>query len=120
MKFLIDVRASSLLLQETLVSLGHDVLSVRDGHNTASDDELLSLAHSQERVLVTKDKDFGELVFLRRLPHSCIVRGTGMSVHQEAEALTSLIQNHPDALFEDTLIVVSNDHIRIRRSPIGD
>lgn len=120
MKFLIDVCASSQLLQETLASLGHDVVSARDGYSRASDEELLALAHRQERVLVTKDKDFGELVFLRRLPHSCIVRLTEMSVSQEAEAMTALIQSHQESLREETLIVVSNDHIRIRRSQIGD
>ena len=120
MKFLIDVCASSQLLQETLISLGHDVLSARDGYSKSSDEDLLALAHSEERVLITKDKDFGELVFLRRLPHSCIVRLTGMSVRQEAEALTALIQNHRESLLEETLIVVSNDHIRIRRARIED
>ena len=116
MKFLIDVCASSKLLQETLTNLGHDVVSARDGYSKATDEELLALAHNQERVLITKDKDFGELVFLRRLPHACIVRLTDMTVNQEAEAMNALIQSHPDSLLEETLIVVSSDHIRVRQS----
>lgn len=120
MKFLIDVCASSHLLQETLTNLGHDVVSAREGYSKASVEELLELANHQKRVLVTEDRDFGELVFLRRLPHSCIVRLTEMSVSQEAAAMTALIQSHEDSLREETLIVVSKDHIRIRRSQIGD
>ena len=120
MKFLIDVCASSRLRQETLTNLGYDVVSAREGFSKASDEDLLALARREKRVLVTKDKDIGELVFLRRIPHSCIVRLVDMSVRQEAEAMTVLIGSHQDSLLEETLIVVNNDHIRIRRSLLGE
>ena len=45
-----------------------------EGHLRATDEELLALARGQQRILITEDKDFGELVFVRRLPHPCIVR----------------------------------------------
>ena len=81
MKFLLDVCVASNVLRTTLSDLGHDVLSARDGYASASDRALLDLAYRDERVLVTEDKDFGELVFSLRLPHPCIVRlggnGTG-------------------------------------------
>lgn len=93
---------------------------LREGYSTASDEELLELARREERAFITKDKDFGELVFLRHRPHGCIVRLVDLSVDQEAEAMTSLILNHPDSLHEETIIVVSSDHIRIRRSRSTD
>ena len=46
----------------SLTNLGHDVVSVRDRNPGAADDALLALAYEEERVLVTEDKDFGELV----------------------------------------------------------
>ena len=73
MRFLLDVCVSSNILRKTLIDLGHDVLSARDGYASASDQALLELAYREERVLVTADKDFGELVFSLRLPHPCIV-----------------------------------------------
>ena len=68
MKFLLDVCVASRILHDTLTDLGHDVLSARDGYANASDETLLALAHREARVLVTEDKDFGELVFSLRLP----------------------------------------------------
>ena len=53
-----------------LRSEGHDVLSAIDVNPTATDSELLDLALEQGRVLITEDKDFGELVFVRRQPHA--------------------------------------------------
>lgn len=50
-----------------LTDLGHDVLSARETAPGASDEALLALANQERRVLVTEDKDFGDLVFVRRL-----------------------------------------------------
>ena len=50
-------------------ALGHDVRAARGELARASDEALLALAYEEDRVLVTEDKDFGELVFLRRLRH---------------------------------------------------
>ena len=74
MRFLFDVCAASLRMQRALERRGHDVRSVVDINPRATDHEILSWATAEQRVLVTEDKDFGELVFVRRLPHACIVR----------------------------------------------
>lgn len=63
MKILLDDCAASRALHKALIDLGHDVLSARDGYGNASDEALLALAYNEDRVLVTEDKDFGELVF---------------------------------------------------------
>jgi predicted nuclease of predicted toxin-antitoxin system len=44
---------------------GHDVLWVRTSFAGASDDVVLARASSEGRLLITFDKDFGELVFAR-------------------------------------------------------
>jgi len=56
-------------LRILLADLGHDVRPVFDVDPRASDEAILALALQDERVLVTEDKDFGELVFVHRLPH---------------------------------------------------
>ena len=117
MKFLLDVCAASRTLQQTMIDLGHDVLSARDGHSDASDEALLALAHGQNRVLVTEDKDFGELVFLRRLPHPCVVRLVGLSVAQKVDALRDLIEHHGAALRAGAIIVVTATRVRVRPPP---
>jgi len=52
---------------ETLRAAGFDVLSIREQHPAVSDIEIVRLASAQNRVIVTCDSDFGELIYLRRL-----------------------------------------------------
>lgn len=117
MRFLLDVRVASGALRKSLVEGDHDVLSARDGYARASDEALLAVAHRERRVLVTADKDFGELVFLLRLPHPCIVRLVGLSVSEHPEALRQLINAHGAFMRESALIVVTPKRVRIRAAP---
>ncbi len=45
---------------------GHDVLWVRESMPGAADEHVIARAMAEERLLLTFDKDFGELVFHRR------------------------------------------------------
>ncbi|NUQ63766.1 MAG: DUF5615 family PIN-like protein [Pirellulales bacterium] len=74
MKFLLDVCVSSRSLQAFLAGQGHDVQSALAIDPSASNEQLMHVALQDDRVLVTEDKDFGELVFVRRLPHGPMVR----------------------------------------------
>ena len=71
MKFLLDVCTSSRSLRKLLDDLGHDVRLAGDVDPRMPDDALLEMARQDSRVLITEDKDFGELVFVQR------VRGEG-------------------------------------------
>ena len=115
MRFLLDVCAASRRMRDALVEQGHDVLSALARNPRATDSELLSLAMAERRVLVTEDKDFGELVFVHRLPHPCIVRFVDMGVAEKVAAMMELIEQNSDAMGEGTLIVVMRSRIRIRR-----
>jgi predicted nuclease of predicted toxin-antitoxin system len=66
-KFLLDVCVSSRSLQAYLAGQGHDVLSALAVDPRASDERLLAIALQDDRVLLTEDRDFGELIFVRRL-----------------------------------------------------
>ena len=78
-------------MHETLLELGHDVLSATEVDPSATDGALLALAMEQERVIITEDKDFGELVFLHGLRHPCIVRFVDMQVSEKVSAMRELI-----------------------------
>jgi len=101
-------------MRTMLVDDGHDVLSASENDPRASDESLLALATREERVLVTEDKDFGELVFLRGLPRPCIIRFVDMPVAEKVSAMRDLIQDHPQAMVEGNLIVVTQNRVRIR------
>jgi predicted nuclease of predicted toxin-antitoxin system len=99
-----------------LLSDGHDVLSAIDVDPTATDSELLDLARVQRRVLITEDKDFGELVFVRRQPHAGIIRFTNLTVDEKVLAMRELLEHHSTAIDERCIVVVTRNRIRIRRS----
>ena len=120
MKFLLDVCASSHALRTLLTDLGNDVLSALEADPRASDDALLALAIQEERVLVTEDKDFGELVFVRRLPHPCIIRFVDMRVEEKAVAMRELLERHADALRAGAIIVVTRGRVRIRLATLDN
>ncbi|MYE00120.1 MAG: hypothetical protein F4Y03_02410 [Alphaproteobacteria bacterium] len=114
MRFLLDVCAASRSLHAALAELGHDVLSVRDWDPRATDRSVLAFAYEDRRALITEDKDFGELVFLLRQPHPCIVRLVEMRAAEKASAMRELITHYSDMMTEGAMIVVSRDRVRIR------
>lgn len=120
MKFLLDVCVASRPLHTALLELGHDVLSARDGFLHASDEALLALAYEEERVLITEDKDFGELVFLRGQPHPAIVRLVEMTPLERVAAMRILIEHHGSAMREGAIIVVTGTRVRIRGPEITE
>ena len=120
MKFLLDACAASRALQEALTTLGHDVRSARGEYARASDEALLALAYEERRVLVTEDKDFGELIFLRRLPHPCIVRLVELRVAEQVDGMRDLIERHSDALRAGAIVVVTRRRVRIRSAGFGE
>ena len=97
-----------------LTDLGHDVLSAVEVDPQAADEALLALAFQQQRVLITEDKDFGELVFLRRAPHPGIVRFVEMTVAEKVSAMHDLIERHSEEMSAGALIVVTPTRVRVR------
>ena len=64
MKLLLDVNVGSTIVN-ALVRAGHDVVRSATIDPKAEDPDVLALAVRTERILVTYDRDFGELVFSR-------------------------------------------------------
>jgi len=77
---------------ELLRSRGHDVLWVRTDSPGASDETNLARAVSQQRVLITFDKDFGDLVFHRGRVASCGVILFRMATPSAAAAAKRIVQ----------------------------
>jgi predicted nuclease of predicted toxin-antitoxin system len=53
---------------DTLRTRGHDVLWIRTDAPGSSDQDVLAKASAEDRILLTFDKDFGELAFRAGLP----------------------------------------------------
>ncbi len=89
MKFLLDQDVYATTLR-FLSELGHDIIPVAQiGLAQATDEELLKTARDQKRLFVTRDRDFGNLVFVKGLGAGVlylrILPSTLNSVHGELE-----------------------------------
>jgi predicted nuclease of predicted toxin-antitoxin system len=89
-----------------LANLGHDVLLAIDVDPRAPDETLLNLATQEARVLVTEDKDFGEPVFVHRLPHPSIVRFIHLRVDEQVAAIQELLDHYLAEMQRGALVVV--------------
>jgi predicted nuclease of predicted toxin-antitoxin system len=115
MKFLADENFPQPAL-EALRKAGWNVFSIAESCPGISDDEVIAVWASQERVLLTFDKDFGELVFRRGLSAvSGVVlsRVTPESPDDAAGVALALAESQPD--LAGTFCVVTRDRIRVRR-----
>jgi predicted nuclease of predicted toxin-antitoxin system len=114
-RFLLDVCVASRSLQARLAALGHEVRTATDIDPRASDSEILEAARAAGAILVTEDKDFGELIHVRRQPHGVVVRRVGLSVDAQIAALGDLILKHPREFSGSTPITVTRERMRFRR-----
>jgi predicted nuclease of predicted toxin-antitoxin system len=69
MNVLVDVSAGQAV-GEAIRQLGHQVAAVRDRDPTMPDVDILAWAVTEGRLIVTMDKDFGELVYRSGRPHA--------------------------------------------------
>ena len=77
---------------------------------------ILARALQEGRVLVTLDKDFGELAVLQGAPHGGIVRLVDFSVRHQAAACLKILADYPADLQQGCLITAQPGRIRIRRT----
>ena len=79
MRFLLDESADYPLV-DFLRALGHDTTAIAHDYPSAlKDATVLSIATSENRILVTNDKGFGELIF-RRL----VISDRGIRIRRSA------------------------------------
>ena len=81
-----------------------------------TDSEVLEAARSQSRILVTHDKDFGKLVFLRRQLTTGVVliRLSTGDPGGIATAVSSVLDEFKDRL-PGQFLVITDSRVRLRR-----
>ena len=86
-----------------------------------SDHDVLNLANHEEAILITADKDFGELVFRQGkvAPGIVLVRLAGLSPAIKAEIVAAAIMDHITQLLR-SFTVLMPDSVRIRRRVFYD
>ena len=100
---------------EVLRNAGWDVISIAEECPGISDEGVAALCAGQQRILLTFDKDFGELVFRRGLPAGSgviLFRIAPDSPEEAAHVALALVDSQPD--LGGFFCVVTRDRIRVR------
>jgi predicted nuclease of predicted toxin-antitoxin system len=97
-----------------LQAAGHDVLWTGDLPQDPGDEDILAQAHRDQRVLITLDKDFGELAIRRMLPHCGIVRLVNIAARQQGAVSQQELTQYGDELTRGAIITVEAGRVRIR------
>jgi predicted nuclease of predicted toxin-antitoxin system len=105
---------------EALRRNGHDILAVALVAPGASDLQVLAVAAHEGRILLTLDRDFGDLVFRQAAPVPLGV--VDLRVHpleplSIARVLLAALAGIPHAPLEGQFTVIHHDQIRQRRLP---
>lgn len=113
MKVLLDT-CLSRTAKESLVASGHNVVWGGDWSEDPGDEAILALALREDRVVVTLDKDFGELAIRRKLPHCGIRRRVGFKASEQGTISQRVLVDHGDDLQKGAIVTAEPGRVRIR------
>lgn len=118
MRFLADESCDYAVVR-ALRSAGHDVVAVADTNAQAPDSEVADLAASDGRILLTEDKDFGQLVFAQGEPSLGVIllRYPAKARGEIGGDVVDLVAKHARRL-AGYFVVVTPAQIRFRRMPV--
>ncbi len=95
----------------------HDVLYVAEMEPSIADEIVLRRANEHGALLITEDKDFGELVYRQHLVHlgAILLRFSGLASSTKASLVAKALQEYGEEM-SNAFIVISPGALRIRKS----
>jgi predicted nuclease of predicted toxin-antitoxin system len=114
MRFLLDVNTSGVLFR-LLLDSGHDILCVTDVDAGMSDDLILQWAVREERIIITTDSDFEQMIWLEERPHCGVLRLENLPRAERIELFQEVLANHAQDLELGLIVIATQKKIRIRK-----
>jgi predicted nuclease of predicted toxin-antitoxin system len=117
MKFLLDQDVYALT-KYFLREQGYDVATASElGLSRALDSELLKIAGEQERIFVTRDRDYGNLVFIHHVGSGVIyLRVVASDMNEVHAELKKVLESYNEDELTKSFVVVEKGRHRIRRT----
>jgi predicted nuclease of predicted toxin-antitoxin system len=113
MKILLDTCVHGSVFKE-LQTCGFDVIWSGNWAEDPGDEEILATAHKEDRILVTLDKDFGELAIVKKQHHCGILRLVSLSSSQQKTVCKEVLANYGSDLQRGAIITAELGRVRIR------
>jgi predicted nuclease of predicted toxin-antitoxin system len=115
MKLLLDSCVSGQAAA-TVRQAGHDVDWVGDWPKDPGDEHILTVAAAASRVLVTIDKDFGELLIVQGAVRVGLIRLAGFRAAEQGPAILRLLATYDTELIAGAILTVEPWRVRVRSS----
>ena len=115
MKFVADESVDKPIV-DALRTDDHEVYYILEENRGIPDDEVLKIANNNS-ILLTADKDFGDIVYRQKRNHHRIIlfRLAGLNIEKKIQTVISALNQHHDEI-ENHFSVISKTHIRIIKS----
>ena len=114
MKFLLDVNASGIVA-EWLESRGHDVAKVADNDASMQDDPILKWAVEEQRIIVTTDQDFEEMIWRTGRRHCGVLRLENVPRSERQVLLQDALAHHGQDLLSGCVVIALTRKTRGRQ-----
>jgi predicted nuclease of predicted toxin-antitoxin system len=114
MNFLLDVNASGAVAS-WLIQLGHGVVEVGQKDPRMSDNEILSWAVRESRIIVTTDNDFEEMIWRQGKPHCGILPLENLPRSERIALLHDVLDCHSLDLESGAIVIALSTKIRVRK-----
>ena len=103
-------------MKHFLVELGFNCISISEDNPGISDKEVLDKANKENRVIITNDKDFGELIFNQKLLSFGVIllRIQDESVENKIRVLKIAIDKYRQ-MIGGNFTIITEKSIRIRK-----
>ena len=114
LKFILDMGVGNKVGQY-LASQGYDALLISTINPSMSDSDILAIAENENRMVITMDKDFGELVYHSERKHAgvLLLRLEDATGEEKVEVMQFIMENFEDRL-QNKFFVFKNGRLRIR------
>ena len=117
-RFLADVNVEKSIV-DYLSKQGYDIKWIPDYDCEMFDEDLLQMANEEQRILITNDKGFGDLIFLQKKlsAGTILFRVKGHGSQEKIRLMRKLLMGYRDKLLNHYVIVSKG---KIRVIPLGD
>jgi predicted nuclease of predicted toxin-antitoxin system len=115
MKFLIDVNASRTL-GNWLQEIGHEVVYVSDTDSEMIDEKILEWAVAEQRIIVTTDNDFEQMIWQQRKRHCGVLRLENLPREARQVLLIDALKLYSEDLSNGSIVIAMKNKFRIRQA----
>lgn len=95
---------------------GYHIEAILEMTPSISDERVLNIANELEAILLTEDKDFGDLTYRLDKPNHGIIliRMSGIPIQEKTNKIIKVLKEHLDELAH-SFTVISSDKVRIKK-----